>query len=111
MEWCIVIGVAGRIIVIKIGPGRLLLANSYSATSLTRRSGITEQTSERKQYAETLIPMPMANGPMVVLDQLLHFSIQGDSRCIMYVHSKVSLIIIIMLLYVWYAGSYMQCML
>ena len=77
MERCIVIGVAGRIIVIKIGPGRPLLVNSYSATNLTLRENL-----ERKQY--------VANGPMVVLDLLLHFAIQGDSQCITYVHSKVT---------------------
>ena len=82
MEWCVLIGIAGRIIVIKIDPERLLLI-SYSATS--------QRTSEREQYAETLIPIPMANGPMVVLDLLLYFAIQGDSQYIIYVHSKVSI--------------------
>ena len=43
MEWCIEIGVAGRIIVIKIGPGRLL---RYSASL---------RSLLREQYAETLI--------------------------------------------------------
>ena len=102
MKWCVVIGVTGRIIVIKIGPGRRLLVNSYSASL---RSLLRE--SPREQYAETLIPIPMANGPMVVLDLLLHFAIQGDSRCIMYVHSKVSkalLIIICCFMFAMHAG-------
>ena len=106
MEWCVVIGIAGRIIVMKISSGRLLLVNSYS-TSL--RSLLREP--QEKKYAEILIPIPMANGPMVVLDLLLHYAIQGDSRYIIYVHSKVSkalLIIIIMFAMQVYAVLSMQ---
>ena len=99
MEWCVVIGVASRI---NISPDRLLLVNSYNASL---RSLLREP--RREQCAETLIPIPMANGPMMVLDLLLHFAIQGDSRCIMYVHSKVSKALLITLLYL--LCRYMQC--
>ena len=81
MERCIAIGVAGSN---KDRSRQALLVNSYSASL---RSLLREPW--REQYGETLIPIPMANGPMVVLDLLLHFAIQGDSRSIMYVHSKV----------------------
>ena len=42
MEWCIVIGIAGRIIVIKIGPGRPLLVKFNSDSEI-----VTERSSER----------------------------------------------------------------
>ena len=75
MAWYIVIGVTGRIVVIKISPGRLLLVNSCSGSVRSLR---------REPYAETLIPIHncgldiyklIANGPMVVLNPLLHFAI------------------------------------
>ena len=73
MEWRIVVGIAGRIIIIKISPDRLSLANSYS---------VSLRLLLREQYAKTLILIPMANGPMMVLDLLLYFAaIQDNSQC------------------------------
>ena len=63
-----IVGVTGRIIVIKIDPGGLLLVNAVLSKIMALEK-------------LCLLCARFLDDPMMVLDLLLHFPIQGDSRC------------------------------